>query len=132
MFHALFSSSPTGNRGKDQPSYSLPRSSVPIAHYLVEGVDQPALFTVHHSVRLIIMSAAARFLLGHQGRTFFASATRIACENPVAPPQHFLYFFPKPQGIDYISDSLFETRDISREQTQRESRKANHTGKGSS
>jgi hypothetical protein len=122
-----FNSSPTGNWGKEfapeefRTNCALPR-----------GVEQPALFTLHHLLRLIIMAAAARFLLGRQGRTFFPSATQIACENPVAPPQHFLYFFPEPQGIDYISDSLFETRDISREKTQRESRKANHTGKGSS
>jgi hypothetical protein len=35
-------------------------------------------------------------------------------------------------GIDYIPDSLFETRDISREKNQQESQKAKHTGKSSS
>jgi hypothetical protein len=49
---------------------------------LARGIEQPALFTLHHSVRLMIMAAAARFLLGRQGQTFFPSATRIACENP--------------------------------------------------
>jgi len=49
---------------------------------LPRGADQPALFSLHHSVRLMIMAAAARFLLGRQGQAFFQSATQIACERP--------------------------------------------------
>jgi hypothetical protein len=52
-----------------------------IAHYL-EVSSRPHFLPSNHSVRLMIMAAAARFLLGRQGQTFFPSATHIACENP--------------------------------------------------
>jgi hypothetical protein len=51
---------------------------------LPRGVEQPSLFTLHHSVRLMIMAAIARFLLGRQSQTFFSSSTRIPCERPLS------------------------------------------------
>ncbi|MGA7930649.1 MAG: TniB family NTP-binding protein [Candidatus Sulfotelmatobacter sp.] len=54
---------------------------------LPRGVEQPALFILDHSVRVMIMAAIARFLLGRQSHTFFPSQARIPCE-PLAmlPP----------------------------------------------
>jgi TniQ len=49
---------------------------------LPRGVEQPALFTLHHAVRVMIMAAVASFLLGRQSPSFFPSATPIACERP--------------------------------------------------
>ena len=51
---------------------------------LPRGVEQPALFTLHHSVRVMIMAAIASFLLGRQSPSFFPSATPIACERPLS------------------------------------------------
>jgi hypothetical protein len=48
---------------------------------LPRGVEQPTLFTLHHSVRLMIMAASARFLLGRQSQTFFSSSTWIPYER---------------------------------------------------
>ena len=42
------------------------------------SVEELALFTLHHSVRVMIMAATERFLLGRQSKTFFPFATRIA------------------------------------------------------
>ena len=55
---------------------------------LPRGVEQPALFTLHHAVRVMIMAAVASFLLGRQSPSFFPSATPIACERP--PSYHQL------------------------------------------
>lgn len=51
---------------------------------LPRGVEQPALFTLHHAVRVMIMAAIASFLIGRQSPSFFPAATPIACERPLS------------------------------------------------
>jgi len=41
---------------------------------LPRGLEEPSLFTLHHSVRLMVMAAIAQFVLGHRSCGFFPSA----------------------------------------------------------
>ena len=43
------------------------------AYALPRGLDEPSLFTLHHSVRLMVMAAIAQFILGHRRCGFFPS-----------------------------------------------------------